>query len=111
MSYEQRKRTWARLQMWQDLRETQRNEPVHLDMNRWRHWLNGVTEYSSVHATCVWNGLDVFIDAEAPYVTVPNPDFPIERDVDGLRMYLAWPVSTECTPNVGEATFNVEAGL
>ncbi|MEM7674439.1 MAG: hypothetical protein AAF449_00390 [Myxococcota bacterium] len=93
MSYRQTKSAWAKQQMLADLKETQASEPVLLDIERWRKWIAvGVTEYSSVHGTCVWNGKDVFIDAQAPYVTSPDPDFPVECHMNGLRLYLAWPV-------------------
>ncbi|MEM7675022.1 MAG: hypothetical protein AAF449_03365 [Myxococcota bacterium] len=97
-TYKQRKQAWARQQMLQDLKETQSTESVRLDMKRWRRWITGVTEYSSIHATCVWNGKDVFIDAEAPYVTKPDSNFPVERHIQGKKLYHAWPIDAASTP-------------
>jgi len=108
MAYEQRKRTWAQQQMLQDLRDTQQTESVYLDMPRWARWIADVTDYSNVHATCVWNGKEVFIDAESPYVTAPDPSFPVERCIGGFRFYHAWPVSTDLAP---DAHADIEAGF
>ncbi|MEM7674435.1 MAG: hypothetical protein AAF449_00370 [Myxococcota bacterium] len=80
----------AQKALWSDLMSDYKKYPEgRTNMPAWAEFMKGVTAYDG-QATCQWNETTVFLDAEAPYVTQPHPDFPIAEDEYGQPLYSAW---------------------
>ncbi|MEM7678190.1 MAG: hypothetical protein AAF449_19535 [Myxococcota bacterium] len=80
----------AQKALWADLMSDYKKYPEgRSNMTAWAEFLKGITAYDG-QATCRWNDTTVFLDAEAPYVDQPHPDFPIIEEEHNYTFYSAW---------------------
>ena len=76
--------------LWNDLMEESEDPYVGHNMENWAEFVQGVTEYDAREGTCTWNGKEVYLDSEAPYVVDPDDRFPATRNGFDSTTHHAW---------------------